>query len=328
VNRLFNDGTFTPAQIESQLQLLEDAGATLARSDALWEAAEPHPPAAGAHRYDWLFDDLIAASLAAHHLTWLPIIDYSAPWAQSIPGRDHSPPTSASAFAAYAAAVALRYGAGGSFWKAHPEVTPEPVDTLEIWNEPDNPSFWSPRPDPPRYAELYAVSRNRVKRADPSARVIIGGLTHPEVFLPALLTAAPDLRGRIDGVAIHPYAPDPAVLVQRVRTARAVLRSLDLGSVPLYVTEFGWTTSPPGALNYLPARLRPAYIAQTLAALGHTSCGIAASVLYTWVTPDRTPANPQDWFGISPLAGASSRDAAAFAEGLRQAGSPGPAGAC
>ncbi len=43
VNRLFNDGTYTPAQIRSQLAALRRTGATIARSDALWEASEPEP---------------------------------------------------------------------------------------------------------------------------------------------------------------------------------------------------------------------------------------------------------------------------------------------
>ena len=106
VNRLFNDLTYTQAQIDAQLAAVRATGATVARSDALWEAAEPHAPVDGRHRYDWSFDDQIAGSLAAHGLTWLPIIDYTAPWAQSVSGQDHSPPRSDADYAAYAAAFA------------------------------------------------------------------------------------------------------------------------------------------------------------------------------------------------------------------------------
>ena len=120
VNRLFNDLTYTQAQIDAQLAAVRATGATVARSDALWEAAEPHAPAGGRHHYDWSFDDQIAGSLAAHGLTWLPIIDYTAPWAQSVSGQDHSPPRSDADYAAYAGAFAARYGSGGTFWRAHP----------------------------------------------------------------------------------------------------------------------------------------------------------------------------------------------------------------
>ncbi len=319
---LFNHRAYTPAQIDAQIAALRQTGATVVRSDALWEATEPSPPVGGVHHYDWGFDDQIAGALAAHGLRWLPIVDYSAAWAQSIPGQDHSPPARASDFAAYAAALAGRYGPGGSFWAGHPSLPPEPVDTYEIWNEPDNPAFWSPTPDADAYANLYALARDAIDAVQPEARVIIGGLTHPATFMPELLSASPELRGHIDGVGIHPYGANPLAVLGAVRAARLALDSLGLGAVPLYVTEFGWTTLPPGAMDWAAASRRPAYITQTLTALGHTDCGIAEVLLYTWVTPERDPTNAQDWFGIASPAGGSTPDSQAFAAGLAEAGAP------
>ncbi|HWD75985.1 MAG TPA: hypothetical protein VG371_12660 [Solirubrobacteraceae bacterium] len=298
VNLLFNDFSYPAAQINAQLAAVRSTGATVARSDALWEAAEPQAPAAGHHRYDWRFDDEIAGSLAANGLTWLPILDYSAPWAQSIPGVDHSPPSSDVDYAAYAGAFASRYGPGGSFWRAHPQITPQPVTTIEIWNEPDQPEFWKPAPNPGAYAALYLAARAAIDAADPGIRVIVGGLTDPRAFLPELLQAAPRLRARIDGVAIHPYGR-PATVLSKVVAARATLDSLGLDRVPLYVTEFGWTTSPPGASDYVPAARRPADIESTLTALGRAGCGLAMVVLYTWVTPGGDPGDSQNWYGIA-----------------------------
>ena len=140
-----------------------------------------------------------------------------------------------------------------------------------------------------------------------------------------MLRARPDLAGHIDGVAIHPYGANPLVVLRTVRDARAVLDSLGLSAVPMYVTEFGWTTEPAGALDWAPARARPGYISATLAALGHTDCGIAAAILYTWVTPERDPANAQDWFGIEPPDGGGGSDVTAFAAGLAKASAPAPA---
>jgi hypothetical protein len=329
VNRLFNDRDHTPRQIAAQLAALRATGARLARSDAQWEASEPTAPTRGAHRYDWRFDDEVAASLAAQGLRWLPIVDYSALWAQSIAGEDHSPPRSFSLYADYAAALAARYGAGGTFWRAHPELTPQPVSTFEIWNEPDNTSFWKPGPNPAAYAALYARARGAIAAVDPAARVIVGGLIHPAPFLQVMLVARPSLRGHIDGVAIHPYGGDPGAVLAAVRSARAELRSLGIGDAPLYVTEFGWTTRPAGSLDYAPARLRTGYISRSLAALGRSGCGLAAIVLYTWITPERDAHDSQDWFGIAPPRGGQSADVQAFAQGLRAARAPGPrAAAC
>jgi hypothetical protein len=324
VNHLFNDARYSSAQIDAQLHALSATGATLARSDALWEATEPLPPTGGVHHYDWRFDDEIAGSLAAAGLEWLPIVDYSAPWARSISGQEHSPPSSPSVYAGFAAALAARYGPGGSFWVAHPGLTPKPVTTFEIWNEPDNPSFWRPGPDAASYTELYVRARDAIAAADPTARVIVGGLTHPASFLPRMLAVRPSLRGHLDGVAIHPYGAHPAAVLAGIRTARGTIRSLGLGDVPLYVTEFGWTTRPAGTLHVTPAALRPGYIARTIDAAGHAGCGIAALLLYTWITPERDPRDSQDWFGIQPPSGRSGADVAAFAQGLRAAHGPGP----
>jgi hypothetical protein len=322
VNRLFNAQAYTPAQIDGQLAALAATGATLARSDALWEAAEPAPPTGGSHRYDWTFADRIAGALAARGLRWLPIIDYSAPWAQSVPGKDHSPPSDPAAYAAYAAAFAARYGSGGSFWTAHPELHAEPVAAYEIWNEPDNPVFWYPAPNAAAYAALYGQARAAIRAVQPDAQVIVGGLTNPRRFVPGMLAADPALRGAIDGVAIHPYGRTPLRVLRSVREARLTLDSLGLQPVPLWITELGWTTSPPGALDYLPERLRPNYIRRTVTVLGHLNCGLAATILYTWLTPEHDPADPQDWFGINPPDGGSSPDVQAFATAIRAASAP------
>jgi hypothetical protein len=321
---LLLDTSYSPAQIDAQLSALARTGATDARTDALWEATEPAPPLAGVHHYDWSFDDRIAAALALHGLRWLPIIDYTAGWAQTIPGQDHSPPRSASGYAAYAGAFAARYGPGGSFWAEHPTISPRPVTDYEIWNEPDGGHFWLPRPDPRGYASLYAAARTAIKAADPAGRVLIGGLTNPPVFLPALLAARPDLRGHIDGVAIHPYAPSPPAILAVVNADRALLRSLGLADVPLYVTEFGWASRPQGARDWIPPPLRPGYIRASFQALAHSDCGIGGVILYTWVTPERDPVNEYDWFGIHPPRGGETPASTAFAAGIADALRPQP----
>ena len=328
VNRLFNDFSFSQSQIDRQLAALQATGATLARSDALWEASEPRAPVDGVHHFDWSFDDWIAGSLAAHGLRWLPIIDYSAAWARSILGVDHSPPSSSADYAAYAAAFTRRYGSGGAFWLAHPRLRPLPVSTLEIWNEPDNRVFWTPQPSAAAYARLYIAARDAIKSVDPQARVLVGGLTAPVTFLPAMLAAQPALRTRIDGVAIHPYGADPEAVLSDVSAARSALDSLGMESTPLYVTEFGWVTHPAGALDYAPERLRAIYIEQTVAALGHTRCGLAAALLYTWVTPMLDLRNREDWYGISPPSGGVSAAMRAFSAGLRSAAAGAPQHAC
>lgn len=324
VGRLFNGSAYGASFIATQLAGLEATGATLARSDAQWELSEPAAPTAHGHRYDWQFDDTLVAALATHHLRWLPILDYSPQWARSTPGQDHSPPTSPDDYAAFAAALAARYGAAGAFWRRHPALPQLPVDTYEVWNEPDNPAFWKPAPDPAAYDALYERALAQIGAVQPAARVLVGGLTNPSAFLSRLLTLDPRLRTSLGGVAIHPYAPTPGAVLAKVRADRLLLRGLGAGGVPLFVTEVGWTTSPSGALDYAPASARPGYLQQTIAALAGSDCDVAAVLVYAWFTPERDPSNPQDWFGIDGASAAGSPDVAAFTTALRSAGPGGP----
>jgi hypothetical protein len=160
----------------------------------------------------------------------------------------------------------------------------------------------------------------------------VGGLSNPTSFLPKLVAARPELAGHADGVAIHPYGDTPALVLGRVRAAQETLSRLRMGGLPLYVTEFGWTTNPAGALNYAPAGKRGGYIEATMTLLGHTDCGIAAALLYTWITPGGDRANPQDWYGLrvgglngSAVVDQTGGDVPAFAAGVRRAGAEAPA---
>jgi hypothetical protein len=318
VNRLFNDRTDTPTQINAQLDAARADGVRLARSDALWELTEPQPPADNAHRYDWTFDDGVASALAAHRIRWLPIIDYSAVWAATAAGTTHAPPKSDDDFGAFAHAFAQRYGPAGSFWRAHPGLPPLPVNSYEIWNEPDNLGFWARSPSPAGYTALYLSARAAIKQVHSDARVLIGGLTDPVHFLPQLIAARPDARGHVDGVAIHTYGL-PLSLVGKVRDARRTLESLGMGAVPLYVTEFGWVTSPRSSLKYAPAAARPGYIASTIDTLARVNCGLGAVILYTWVTPEHDPASEEDWFGVEHPDATPSPSSRALARALAAA---------
>ena len=329
VNTLFNAPLYTPEQVSAELAALRATGATLARSDVLWEKIEPGPPSGGVHHYDWTFDDGIAGALAAHRLTWLPILDYAANWAKADPTQLHSPPKTPADFAGFAAAFAARYGPGGAFWRSHLELPAQPVTTFEVWNEPDNDFFWYPAANAAAFAELYLETRRAIDAVAPGSRVVIGGLTRAQTSLPAMLAAQPQLARDLDGVALHLYGPAPARVFDVAAAVRATMRTVGLGAVPLYITEVGWSTQPVGRkLNefYAPARLRPGYIARSVRMLGRSDCGVGAILVYSWVTGERDPANPEDWYGIHPPppGTGASPDTQAFTRAIRAASTPGP----
>jgi hypothetical protein len=44
-----------------------------------------------------------------------------------------------------------------------------------------------------------------------------------------------------------------------------------------------------------------------LTTLGHLNCGVAAAVLYTWMSPERNPNDGQEWYGINGVDGTATR---------------------
>lgn len=300
VNRVLNDA-FDGERWDLHLSAVRADGIGLARSDAFWHLAEPDPPQEGVHSYNWFFLDYYAATLARHGLRWQPIVDYSAQWASSDVNSDiHAPPRDNSDYAAYAGAFAERYGRGGKFWDLHPELPELPVTTYEIWNEPNLLWFWLTGPDPARYADMYVKARAAVKAHDARARVVTGGLTPhgADDFVRSMYAARPDLRGNVDGLALHPYSGTAAGVFARVRSMRATLEDLGDGGVPLHLNEFGWVTSGQGSNIVASEADRARMIEETTDTLVRSDCGVASVIPYTWTTPEQDPDDPEDWYGI------------------------------
>jgi polysaccharide biosynthesis protein PslG len=311
VNRVFNDD-FTPADRDTSLAAVRASGLRQARSDAFWMWAEPNPPANGEHSYDWERLDAEAGALAKHGLRWLPILDYSAPWAASVPSDYHSPPRSDDDYAAYARAFAERYGRGGSFWVEHPELDPVPVTDYEIWNEPNGHWAWRPRPDAARYADLYLKARAAIRAADPRATVVVGGLVAHAGFVAKLYAARPGLRGNVDAIGWHAYSKQVKGIVRGVRELRQTLRRLRQGGVPIHITELGWPTK--GHFPIVIGEVARAISLENAAeSLARSDCGVAAIVVYTWTSPERKPSDKEDWYGIIHPDGSPSPTGDAFA---------------
>jgi hypothetical protein len=303
VDQIFLGPSAAAGDADRQLAGAAAAGLGLARAAPLWEFTEPRPPVGGVHHYDWRYDDLIAGRLAAHGFRWLALLAYAPGWASATPTELHGAPVTPSDYAAYAGALAGRYRGR--------------IAAYEIWNEENSATFWHPAPDPAAYARLYLAARAAIHRVDPGVPVLIGGLANTgSAFLTELLRRA-ELRGQIDGVAVHPYGRDPAQVLGRVRGYRLQLRTLGAGDVPLYVTEYGWATQPVGGRTYATAAQRGPFISDVAQALLRSDCGVRMVVFYAWTTAQGNPASADQWYGVASPDGAPNSGTAAVAGAAR-----------
>jgi hypothetical protein len=243
----------SPEQLTRELDQIAQGGVGVVRRDAAWGGSEPSAPdaATGEHHYRWDATDTTAATLAAHGLTWYPILDYSAPWASTVPGDPMSAPRpdTIGDYASYAAAFAARYGPNGAFWTEHPELPKLPVAAYELGNEPNTEMFWREQATAPEaYADEYAAARAAIKAVDAKTPVVSAGLLdanamNPSTFLRRMLRRRPSLRRRLDAVGYHPYQMSYAGMRYGIGALRRTMRSLGMGSVPIEITEAGMTTA-------------------------------------------------------------------------------------
>ncbi|MEA2157142.1 MAG: polysaccharide biosynthesis protein PslG, partial [Solirubrobacteraceae bacterium] len=295
------------------LQAMAAGGLRYVRVDASWGGIEPAAPVAGVHRYVWGVYDTWVADLARHGLRWYPMVGYSAPWASSVPGDAFTPPAGDADFAAFARALAARYGPGGQFWAEHLELPSLPVTVYGIWNEPSNEHFWhGPEATPARYMSLYVAARAAIRSYDVSARVATAGLLDSgtvdgDAFLRAMLDGAPAARGQIDAVGWHPYVGDVDQVLESVAKARATLTRYGLGSVPIEISEVGMHS------GYAPAQ-RAQWLHDLAMELPNAGLNVTRLLPYVWsgdplwqiTDPDGSPG----LIGSAYFAGIA--DAAAF----------------
>jgi hypothetical protein len=131
------------------------------------------------------------------------------------------------------------------------------VTAYEIWNEPDASAWWTG--SAAQYASLLKAAYGAVKSANPNASVILGGLTANDYpYLQQLY--GDSAGGSFNGVAVHtddacsltsPYAFAYNPGTQAINrwsflgfsTVHSVMAANGDAALPIYITEFGWSTT-------------------------------------------------------------------------------------
>ncbi len=148
-------------------------------------------------------------------------------------------PTNVQDYADALASLAFRYRAKDVAW--------------EVWNEPNLEAFLIGPNKAERYAALVKAAYRAVKLVAPDVKVIAGAVSESDAgFVRALYAAG--IKGSMDALSIHPYCHDKSPLDLRpdwdaqatfIRGVPAVRAEMVAAgdSVPLWLTEFGWSTN-------------------------------------------------------------------------------------
>jgi hypothetical protein len=222
-------------------------------------------------------------------------------------------------FAAFAGALARRYGRGGSFWQSHASLPQVPVTDYEIWNEENSTTFMHPQTSAPEaYADLYMAARGAIKSVDPQATVVVGGLalgksdvTDEVQFIQRMYAHRPDLAGHVDGMGLHPYQQTLADTYMRLAKFRQALDQVAGAAVPLEITEIGWATTSVSESE------RASDLSLLAEQLPHSDCNVDRLLPYTWLTQESNASDPESWFGIWNHDGSGKPSGIAYLNAVR-----------
>ncbi len=222
----------TLERLDSDFALLTSIGNRVLRVSFGWDDLEPSPG-----NYD--FDDtdrFVELAVGKHGLTLIPYVTYTPAWAASIPGQDgwKSPPRDAETFGALMAELARRYSGK--------------IGTWELWNEPDNSDFFTG--DVADFAELLEAGARGVRRGDPHAKVVLGGIADDLGFLKSLLSEH-DSASHIDIVNLHRYpetwsGDSLESITAFIAEAHEIVETFGEGE-PLWLAEVGYSSFRRGA---------------------------------------------------------------------------------
>jgi hypothetical protein len=267
----------TPYRVE-QLRRQVAVGSHLLRQNFDWAAIERAPD-----RYFWRKYDNYVLAAARFRVRILAILFNTPAWRSAAPTRNahHGtyPPKKADEFAAFARKVVERYGPGGYIWRVNPRITPVPIKSWQIWNEPNLNVYWASGASPAAYVKLLRAASTAIRHVDPTAEIVTAGLPQsrlPGVPLLKFLTSIYNnhAMGLFNTVAINPYARSVTELSNRIRAVRRIMNRFGDVGARIWITELGWSDHGPKS----PFRVGPTKQADLIT----RSFGLIKSKWYNW----------------------------------------------
>lgn len=203
--------------------------------------------------FNWDYSDNIVGNTARNGIDVIPLLYGTPPWVSDDLNATPLQGVARREWRGFMVAFARRYGPSGNYWAENPYTPYRPLDTYQIWNEPNSITWWGPRPKPAEYATLLKRSAEALHSVDPAARIMTAGIvaeptnSHaiPGVSYLRRLFAIQRAAEAADVVGYHPFAPSVAGVKRQLEAARATLGRSKARGIPISITEIGWGTKGP-----------------------------------------------------------------------------------
>ena len=270
----------------AQFKTMVSAGVQSVRVVFSWAQAQPTD--GGPISFD--ATDQVVEQAASHGLRVLPVVLYTPEW-DAAPHADGTTaiPADDGLYADYVKALVLRYGPGGSYWLAHPDVRRMPIRMWQIWNEPNFTFFWPRRPFAPGYVALVKAAHKAIKSVDPGGKAVLAGMPNLAWNYLTDIYKVRGARSAFEVASVNPYTVQPKNVIVFLQKVRAVMDRFGDSKKPLLASETGWQSSNGHAADndccQVTVKQQATKIAQVLPMLAanRKSLGLQSFYYYTWV---------------------------------------------
>jgi hypothetical protein len=206
------------------------------------------------------------------------------------------------AFVAYAAAATNHFSGKGAIW--------------EIWNEPDNMSFWTPANgteisdiDITNYCNLVKQIYNVIKDNDPSGVVAAPAATNDQFVSPEWYSEPLFKKGMLDYVDIlsfHPYrASNPETAYDNYAKLAGIVSKYTNKNVPVVFGEWGYSTTAnwngQGISSVVSKQTQADYYVRMI--LQNLMFGISFTNFYEWMDEGTSDSDVECNFGMVDRSG-------------------------
>jgi hypothetical protein len=189
-----------------------------------WNNLEPEPG-----KWDFSRSDMYVDYAERHGAQVLFTLGQTPAWAAADPNAHCSyevgcsPPANLEDWRNYVHVLATRYGSRVRYW--------------ELWNEPNYRGFWQGSPE--QLAQMAAIARQEIQRANPNAELIGPAATITGVGFLDRFLASPG-AGALSALSFHAY-PNGSLAdwANAIDNLRTVIAAHGRENLPLWNTEFG-----------------------------------------------------------------------------------------